>query len=119
MSQTAFDHVGTGSPDHPEGTLILGERSLAVVLDGLVRRFHYVWLRDNSWAAADRVFPSGERRLFTAHIPPGIAPTAAFFDPVDGTGRVLERRAGLDLQLGLVTALRLLRQSPGGSSTGG
>ena len=84
MNQSTTDHLGTGSTDHPEGTLILGERSLAVVLDGFVRRFHYVWLRDNSWAAADRVFPSGERRLFTAHIPLGIAPTAAFFDPVDG-----------------------------------
>jgi len=48
VSQTITHHVGTGSPDHPEGTLILGERSLALVLDGLVRRFHYVWLRDNS-----------------------------------------------------------------------
>ena len=84
MIQTVVDHVGTGSPDQPEGTLILGERSLALVLDGLVRRFHYVWLRDNSWATGDRVFQSGERRLFTAHIPPGIAPTAAFFDPVGG-----------------------------------
>lgn len=66
--------------DRLEGTLTLDERSLSVVLDGRPRRFHYVWLRDNSWAEGDRVPQSGERRLFTASIPPSIAPTVAGYD---------------------------------------
>jgi alpha-ketoglutarate-dependent taurine dioxygenase len=70
--------------DHREGTLELGERSLSVVLDGLPRHFHYVWLRDNSWADDDRVAQSGERRLFTASIPPSIAPEAASYDLATG-----------------------------------
>ncbi|TDC88890.1 DUF971 domain-containing protein [Saccharopolyspora aridisoli] len=68
----------------PEGTLILGERSLSLVLDGRECRFHYVWLRDNSWAAADRVFLSSERKLFTPTIPATIAPAKAAFDPHEG-----------------------------------
>ena len=82
MSQT----LGHANPETtlPDGTLELGERSLSVVLDERPRRFHYVWLRDNSWAADDRVRQSGERKLFTASIPPGIAPTAASFDPEGG-----------------------------------
>jgi alpha-ketoglutarate-dependent taurine dioxygenase len=82
VSQT----LGHASPEIalPDGTLELDERSLSVVLDGRPRRFHYVWLRDNSWAADDRVRQSGERKLFTASIPPGIAPTAASFDPERG-----------------------------------
>jgi gamma-butyrobetaine dioxygenase len=67
-----------------EGALELGERSLSVVLDGRRRRFHYVWLRDNSWADDDRVRQSGERRLFTASIPSSIAPTAAGYDAASG-----------------------------------
>lgn len=68
----------------PEGTLTLGERSLSLLLDGRERRFHYVWLRDNSWAAADRVFQSSERRLFTPSIPATIAPAKASFDRHEG-----------------------------------
>lgn len=64
----------------PEGTLALGERSLAIVLDGRGRRFHHVWLRDNSWAADDRIRQSGERKLYTASIRADIAPTAASWD---------------------------------------
>lgn len=64
----------------PEGTLVLGPRALAVVLDGHTHRFHYVWLRDNSWAGEDRVAQSGERRLFTASIGDDIAPGAASYD---------------------------------------
>jgi alpha-ketoglutarate-dependent taurine dioxygenase len=74
----------TAAATHPDGTLELGERSLTVLLDGLLRSFHYVWLRDNSWAADDRISQSGERKLFTASIPPGIAPTAASWDPERG-----------------------------------
>ncbi|MBB3666082.1 gamma-butyrobetaine dioxygenase [Prauserella sediminis] len=68
----------------PEGTLTLGERSLSLVLDGRERHFHYVWLRDNSWAAADRVFLSSERKLFTPAIATTVAPTEAEFDPDSG-----------------------------------
>lgn len=67
-----------------DGALTLDERHLALVLDGRVRRFHYVWLRDNSWAPPDRVAQSGERRLFTGAIPPGIRPTSASFDAAAG-----------------------------------
>ncbi|MEJ2864696.1 TauD/TfdA family dioxygenase [Actinomycetospora flava] len=79
MSQT-LDHP----PAAPEGTVTLDERHLALVLDGRRRRFHYVWLRDNSWAGPDRVAQSGERRLVTGAIPPGVRPTAASFDAVAG-----------------------------------
>lgn len=82
MSQ-ALGHETTTAAE-PDGTLELDERSLAVVLDGQVRRFHYVWLRDNSWAADDRVRLSGERKLFTASISPEVAPTAASWDPERG-----------------------------------
>ena len=74
---------GSG-PDTREGTLELGERSLGLVLDGRLRRFHYVWLRDNSWADDDRVRQSGERRLFTASIPPSIAAETARYDSATG-----------------------------------
>lgn len=81
MSQTLGpDTTYSSATGLTDGALELGERSLAVVLDGQVRRYHYVWLRDNSWAAEDRVRQSGERKLFTAAIPPGIAPTAASWD---------------------------------------
>ncbi|GAA4879803.1 TauD/TfdA family dioxygenase [Actinomycetospora straminea] len=80
MSQTLGPDTTTRADVPADGTLELGERSLAVVLDGRRRHFHYVWLRDNSWAAEDRVRQSGERRLFTPSIPPGIAPTAASWD---------------------------------------
>jgi alpha-ketoglutarate-dependent taurine dioxygenase len=82
VSQT----LGHANPETalPDGALELDEQSLCVVLDGRPRRFHYVWLRDNSWAPEDRVRQSGERKLFTASIPPGIAPTAASFDPERG-----------------------------------
>ncbi|TDD81964.1 DUF971 domain-containing protein [Saccharopolyspora karakumensis] len=68
----------------PEGTLRLGHRNLSLVLDGRERHFHYVWLRDNSWAAADRIFQSSERKLFTPSIATAIAPTEAAFDPLEG-----------------------------------
>ena len=46
--------------------------------------FHYVWLRDNSWATEDRIGQTGERRLFTAHIDPDIAPKVASYDTHTG-----------------------------------
>lgn len=82
MSQT-LDH-STVDTIPPEGTVELDDRSLAVVLDGQVRRFHYVWLRDNSWAAADRVRQSGERKLFTASVRDDIAPTSVTYDAAAG-----------------------------------
>ncbi|MDL5156160.1 TauD/TfdA family dioxygenase [Actinomycetospora termitidis] len=70
--------------DTTDGALALDERHLSVVLDGQPRHFHYVWLRDNSWAADDRVRQSGERKLFTGSIPADIAPTTAAWDPDRG-----------------------------------
>ena len=67
----------SADPSPADGDLELFDRHLAVVLDGVVRRFHYVWLRDNSWAPEDRVALSSERKLFTAYIDEGIAPVSA------------------------------------------
>lgn len=64
-----------------EGDLELLSTHLRVALDGVVRRFHYVWLRDNSWAPEDRVAQSSERKLFTADIDENIAPLSASYDP--------------------------------------
>ncbi|TCP47271.1 gamma-butyrobetaine dioxygenase [Tamaricihabitans halophyticus] len=72
------------SSSAPEGQLTLGERSLSLVLAGRQRHFHYVWLRDNSWAESDRVFQSSERKLFTPAIPATVAPAEAAFDPQEG-----------------------------------
>jgi gamma-butyrobetaine dioxygenase len=44
------------------------------------QRFHYVWLRDNCPCAQCRIDETGERRLFTADIPDGIAPRSASLD---------------------------------------
>ncbi|MER5431849.1 TauD/TfdA family dioxygenase [Streptomyces sp. NPDC002588] len=66
------------------GPVELGERSLALTLDGRTSHFHYVWLRDNSWSGDSRVIQSGERQLFTAAISEDIAPVSAWFDPVEG-----------------------------------
>ncbi len=66
------------------GHLTLTDRHLTLPLDtGTQTRsgsFHYVWLRDNCWCSECRVVQSGERRLFTAYIGDGIAPTTAEFD---------------------------------------
>ncbi len=80
LDQRSADVGALPRDGETEGTLHLDERSLSIVLDGRIRRFHYVWLRDNSWAADDRVRQSGERKLFTASIDEGIAPSAASFD---------------------------------------
>jgi gamma-butyrobetaine dioxygenase len=70
---------------HPvEGALTLSARHLSVVVDGVERYFHYMWLRDNSWAPEDRIGQTGERRLFTAHIDPDIAPKVASYDTHTG-----------------------------------
>jgi gamma-butyrobetaine dioxygenase len=75
-----IDRSSTTAATHPvEGALALSARHLSVVIDGAERCFHYVWLRDNSWAPADRIGQTGERRLFTAHIDQDIAPEAASY----------------------------------------
>lgn len=61
---------------HPEHLTLRGTP------DGVDRRFHHVWLRDNCPCSACRIESTGERRLFTADIPDAIAPTAASMDPV-------------------------------------
>jgi alpha-ketoglutarate-dependent taurine dioxygenase len=53
------------------------DRHLSIALGDELARFHYVWLRDNCWCVECRVVQSGERRLFTAYIPPDIAPADA------------------------------------------
>ncbi|WP_433786396.1 TauD/TfdA family dioxygenase [Actinomycetospora sp. CA-101289] len=68
-------------PSPAEGTVELFPSHLTVVLDGVVRRFHHVWLRDNSWAPEDRVAQSSERRLFTADIDEAVGPVSVAFDP--------------------------------------
>jgi gamma-butyrobetaine dioxygenase len=68
-------------PSLVEGDVRLFPSHLTVVLDGLVRRFHYVWLRDNSWASEDRVTQSSERRLVTADIHEAVAPVSIGYEP--------------------------------------
>jgi gamma-butyrobetaine dioxygenase len=60
--------------------LELADDHLAITADGLLRRYHYVWLRDNCPCPACRVEATGERRLFTADIPDEIVPSAAHLD---------------------------------------
>ena len=80
-----INRSSTAAATHPvEGALALSARHLSVVIDGAERCFHYVWLRDNSWAPADRIGQTGERRLFTAHIDQDIAPEAASYDMSTG-----------------------------------
>ena len=68
-------------PSLVEGDVELFPSHLTVVLDGVVRRFHHVWLRDNSWAPEDRVAQSSERKLFTADIHEAVAPVSVGYDP--------------------------------------
>ena len=68
-------------PSLVEGDVRLFSSHLTVVLDRVVRRFHYVWLRDNSWASEDRVAQSSERKLFTADIREAVAPVSVGYDP--------------------------------------
>lgn len=63
------------------------DTSLTLRIDGRERRFHHVWLRDNCWCHGCRVAQTGERRMFTATIPAGIAPAAARV--ADGTLHVV------------------------------
>jgi len=71
----------------PARGVVLHDRHLDVTLGGEVRRFHYVWLRDNCWCAECRVPQTRERHLFTALIPADIAPVSATTDR-DGTLQV-------------------------------
>jgi gamma-butyrobetaine dioxygenase len=71
-------------PSPVEGDVELFPSHLTVVLDGAMRRFHYVWLRDNSWASEDRVAQSSERRLFTADIHEAVEPVSVGYDPDRG-----------------------------------
>ena len=61
--------VVTDADDHVELTV-----------DGVVMRFHYIWLRDNCGCPECRVAQSGERRVFTADIPRHLRPAEAGFD---------------------------------------
>ena len=70
----------SADPSLIEGGVALFPSYLTVVLDGVVRRFHHVWLRDNSWAPEDRVAQSSERKLFTADIDEAVRPVSAGFD---------------------------------------
>ncbi len=64
----------------PRTALSLEQRHLTLTTRKHQSRFHYVWLRDNCWCDECRVAQSGERRLFTAHIPDDIAPRDARID---------------------------------------
>ena len=107
----------TQAPNRPadpslvEGDVRLLPSHLTVVLDGVVRRFHYVWLRDNSWASEDRVAQSSERKLFTAAIHEAVGTGLGRLRPGAGVGRALERRACVHLRTGLVAPSRLLRRA--------
>ncbi|MGB3258771.1 MAG: TauD/TfdA family dioxygenase [Ornithinimicrobium sp.] len=59
------------------------DRHLSVPLNGATTRFHYLWLRDNCWCSECKVTQSGERRLFTAHIPPDITAVSADLDDAE------------------------------------
>lgn len=69
---------------HRRGPVQLEERSLTVRLPGGQARFHYIWLRDNSWSGDARVQQTGERKQYTAAIRADIAPLGAHFDPAEG-----------------------------------
>ena len=58
---------------------------LAIEHDGVVARFHHVWLRDNCGCPGCRVAQSGERALFTATIRDDIAPVDAQVEARAGT----------------------------------
>jgi gamma-butyrobetaine dioxygenase len=57
-------------------TIEVADDHLAVRSQGVLRRFHHVWLRDNCPCGDCRVEATGERRLFTADIDEAIAPSA-------------------------------------------
>jgi alpha-ketoglutarate-dependent taurine dioxygenase len=68
------------------GTVLsLAQHHLALTTAGRESRYHYVWLRDNCWCDDCRVAQSGERRLFTAHIPDDISPRDARIDRHENT----------------------------------
>jgi gamma-butyrobetaine dioxygenase len=57
-------------------TVEVADDHVVVRSQGVVRRFHHVWLRDNCPCGECRVVATGERRLFTADIDDAIAPSA-------------------------------------------
>lgn len=57
---------------------------LELALDGVVLRFHHLWLRDNCGCPECRVPQSGERRVFTAHLPRDLRPVEARYDTSSG-----------------------------------
>ncbi|MDH4159980.1 MAG: TauD/TfdA family dioxygenase [Actinomycetota bacterium] len=65
------------SPATDGVALTLADDHLALGGKSRPARYHYVWLRDNCWCAQCRVMQTGERRLYTAHIPADIAPLEA------------------------------------------
>lgn len=67
-------------PTRTAAPLQLADRTLAVEIAGVVRTFHYVWLRDNCWCDDCRVRQTAERRIFTADIDHDVAPAQARID---------------------------------------
>ena len=65
-------------------TVKLNDAHLDLSDDTGTSSFHYVWLRDNCSCGECRVAQSGERALFTAHIPDDIAATSAVISDADG-----------------------------------
>jgi gamma-butyrobetaine dioxygenase len=76
----------TVHPDAPDdaATVELHDAHLDLTHSGGTSSFHYVWLRDNCGCSQCRVSQSGERALFTAHIPDDIAATSAVVSRADG-----------------------------------
>ena len=66
--------------DRPITSLTLADGCLTLTTGDRSSRYHFIWLRDNCWCEECRVLQTGERRIFTAYLPPDIAPTSAVLD---------------------------------------
>lgn len=66
--------------DRPTTSLTLADGCLTLTTGDRSSRYHFIWLRDNCWCEECRVLQTGERRIFTAYLPPDIAPTSAVLD---------------------------------------
>jgi gamma-butyrobetaine dioxygenase len=71
-TQQAPGTVGAG--------LTLEKSHLTLTQADRASSYHYVWLRDNCWCDECRVAQTGERRLYTAHIPADISPAETRLD---------------------------------------
>jgi len=67
-------------PPAVTGAATRAEDHLELNMDGVVMRFHCIWLRDNCGCPECRVAQSAERRMFTADIPRELRPVDAGFD---------------------------------------